>query len=336
MKPERAKRRTAAATQAGSSESALPSPPECQGASEGPLTPSLSPPAAPARQRGESDGERVPKAGEGIVQQFNARTGSGNVLPETIPCTVEPITVTVHGVTYRTERTVLFAKPVGELPPSAEAASPGGRTSSGAQIPSGPKRDLGSRGSSPSLGAGGAASAGYVFCKVGRHWKIVYAGATPFLLEDILGARYLDLLLHHPNQPIKAFDLEVAVTPEKGEARAPNSAQPRLDARARSACRQALTEAEAERKEAEQAHDDERATELDVKIQKLEAILKGGARADDTGERARDNVRKAVAVVLQKLEAGGEPERAFAAHIRESVKLGYECLYSQSAGRIWE
>jgi hypothetical protein len=38
--------------------------------------------------------------------------------------------------------------------------------------------------------------------------------------------------LHRPNQPISAFDLEVAVSPEKGEARARNSIQPESDARA--------------------------------------------------------------------------------------------------------
>jgi hypothetical protein len=39
----------------------------------------------------------------------------------------------------------------------------------------------------------------------------------------------LNPLLHHPNEPISAFELEVAISPEKGEARATNSIQAESD-----------------------------------------------------------------------------------------------------------
>jgi hypothetical protein len=50
--------------------------------------------------------------------------------------------------------------------------------------------------------------------------------------------------------PISAFDLEVAVQPEKGEARSRNSIQPESDARALGEYRQELRRLQAERQEA--------------------------------------------------------------------------------------
>jgi hypothetical protein len=47
------------------------------------------------------------------------------------------------------------------------------------------------------------------------------------------------------------------------------------------------------------------------------------------------NVRKALDVVIAKLAKGGQEEKAFAEHLRASLSTGYECLYSQSQGRIW-
>ena len=74
---------------------------------------------------------------------------------------------------------------------------------------------------------------------------------------------------------------------------------------------------------------------LNREIQALESALKAGGGAADTGGRARDNVRKAIAAVLEKLREGGPEERAFAEHLRTHLSLGHECLYSQPQGRIW-
>jgi hypothetical protein len=62
---------------------------------------------------------------------------------------------------------------------------------------------------------------------------------------------------------------------------------------------------------------------------------KGRSGAADTGERARDNVRKALAVVLEQLKGGGLEEEAFAEHLRTHLSIGFECLYTQPQGRIW-
>jgi len=74
---------------------------------------------------------------------------------------------------------------------------------------------------------------------------------------------------------------------------------------------------------------------LDAEIAVLEAVLQEGRGAADTGERARDNVRKALALVLRQLREGGPEEKAFAEHLRTHLSIGQECLYSQPEGRVW-
>ena len=69
-------------------------------------------------------------------------------------------------------------------------------------------------------------------------------------------------------------------------------------------------------------------------IEALESAL-GSDGAADTGERAFDNVRKALRVVQEQLSKGGLEERLFAEHLRTHLNIGFECLYSQAEGRIW-
>jgi len=151
-----------------------------------------------------------------------------------------------------------------------------------------------------------------------------------------LGARYLNYLLHEPNEPIRAFDLEVAVQPEKGEARAGNSFQPESDPQATREYRQELRKLQAERAEAQAAGRPEELPGLNGQIAALELALRESAGAADTGERARDNVRKAVAVVIESLREGGPEEKAFAEHLRHHLSIGHDCQYTQPEGRIWK
>jgi hypothetical protein len=77
------------------------------------------------------------------------------------------------------------------------------------------------------------------------------------------------------------------------------------------------------------------ARRLDGEIEALESALNERGEADGTGERARGNVRRALAVVVGKLLKGGEQQRAFAGHLRSHLSTEYECQYTQPAGRIW-
>jgi hypothetical protein len=168
---------------------------------------------------------------------------------------------------------------------------------------------------------------------VGRHWEVVCGGGRAFRLRNTLGARYLDYLLHEPNEPIRVFDLEVEVQPEKGEARARDSFQPESDAQAMREYRQEL--GRLQMKAARAAGEPEKVARLEGEMEALISALKG-AGAADTGERAFDNVRKALRVVLQQLRSGGPEEQAFAEHLRTHLSIGFECLYTQPQGRIWD
>ena len=183
--------------------------------------------------------------------------------------------------------------------------------------------------------AGAKGGRDYAFRFTGRDWKVVFDGGEPFYLPDTLGAPYLDYLLHRPNEPISAFDLEVAVSPEKGEVRARNSIQPESDARALAQYREELRQLQAKRKELEAAGDAHALEHLDHEVTALETALTGSDHSADTGSRAFDNVRKAVATVRKHLRQGGPEERAFEEHLRSYLSLGHECMYSAPEGRVW-
>ena len=184
-------------------------------------------------------------------------------------------------------------------------------------------------GSSTADAKGGRA---YAFRWTGRHWEVIFAGGRAFRLRSTLGARYLDYLLHNPNEPIHAFDLEVEVQPEKGEARVRDSLQPESDAQALREYRQELRRLQMET--AQPAGEPEKVARQEGEMEALKSALKGTGAAD-TGERAFDNVRKALRVVQEQLRRGGPEEQAFAEHLRTHLSIGFECLYTQPQGRIW-
>ena len=145
----------------------------------------------------------------------------------------------------------------------------------------------------------------------------------------------MNYLLHAPNVPISAFDLEVAVQPDKGAARCRNSIQPESDARALREYRQELRRLQECKERGQAAGNPEEVARLEGEIEAVEAALQGSSAAD-TGRRARDNVRKAVAVVMEQLRGGGPEERALVEHLEVHLCIGLECLYTQPDGRIWE
>ncbi len=173
------------------------------------------------------------------------------------------------------------------------------------------------------------------FVRQGKLWKVVFNGGAPFYLPDMLGARYLDYLLRHPNEPISAFGLEVAITAEKGEARSRNTVQPESDSRAKREYQRALRRSQARREAAQAAGDREEVERLDYEIGSLRSALGEGRGADDTGERARNNVRHALGKLRATLRMGGREEKEFAAHLHDSLSTGYDCMYSQPEGRVW-
>jgi len=172
------------------------------------------------------------------------------------------------------------------------------------------------------------------FERCGDFWKVRFDGHELHVAHSV-GARYLDFLLHRPNQAISAFDLERAVAPEKASARAVDSSDLGSD---NEAVRQSLRELErlrAERDEAEKNGHYGKVAELENEIAALEEQLKRGPSRRDSGERARNNVRKAIGKVLRRLRKGDAAQKAFAAHVGQFVNTGYTCMYQQPPGAEW-
>lgn len=168
-------------------------------------------------------------------------------------------------------------------------------------------------------------------------WEVVFDGNPAFHIRNTLGARYLDWLLHHPNEPISAFDLETTVTPEKSEARGKTAKDYGLDGDAIREYLRTLNELRAKREDAEVDGDVAEVDRLQGEITAIESELKKQGRSNaDTGERARNNVRKAIGVVKDHLGKGQKFEKAFLKHIEDLVDTGYRCQYKQPEGSIWQ
>lgn len=176
-----------------------------------------------------------------------------------------------------------------------------------------------------------------VFRRAGSHWDVRFEGGEVFHLEDTLGARYLAHLLQHPGEVISAFDLEVAICPDKANARARDSIQEQLDPETVRSYMRELSRLRVEREAATEDGDAARVERLDQEIEAVEAALRGsGGDGGDAGERARGNVRKAIGKLRLRLSRGSQEEREFARHLLSFVSTGYECVYRQPRSRAWE
>lgn len=179
-------------------------------------------------------------------------------------------------------------------------------------------------------------TARYVFRQAGSMYDVVFDGSPVFHIKNTDGAKYLDYLLHHPNEAIRAFDLEAKVKPEKAAARVENSVQTTVDARAKREARKELVVLNVDLEAAEAEEDFSKVKRLRDEIAKVSAVAGDDGLLDaDTGEKARDNVRKAIDKVLKKLRKGGKDEQAFGKHVMQFVPLGYDVIYNQQEGKIW-
>jgi hypothetical protein len=173
------------------------------------------------------------------------------------------------------------------------------------------------------------------FCRAGSHWDVTFDGGRTFHLRHTLGVEYLNYLLHHPGQPISAYDLETTIRPDKSSARAKDSIQLNLDTDAVRDYLRQLEQLRAQRNEAAEGGDLATAGRLDDDIEAIEIELTKNRLVPDAGERARGNVRKAIVAVQDKLSKGSDNERRFHQHLEQFVSLGYECSYHQPPGIPW-
>ncbi len=172
------------------------------------------------------------------------------------------------------------------------------------------------------------------FSRCGDHWKVIFDGRELHLAQS-LGAQYLDHLLHRPNQPIAAFDLERAIVPEKASARAIDSNNAADNGETMRQCLRELDRLRAERDETTELGDYGRGERAAEDITMLEVHLKQGQRISDSGERARNNVRKAIGAVVRGLRRGDASQKLLAVHLGQYVNTGYACVYHQPPGGEW-
>jgi hypothetical protein len=173
------------------------------------------------------------------------------------------------------------------------------------------------------------------FRDLGSHYEITYEGHR-FTIQNTLGAKYLDYLLHHPNAPVRALELEMQVCSGKQAVRGEESIAEAQDAKARRDTQRELEELRRDLQEAEENDNHDGVERLKVEIRALQAASKNQAGiAGDAGERARDNVRKAIGAVINRQRKGNKHQKAFATHLSQFVSLGYEVSYNQPGG-TWE
>ena len=173
----------------------------------------------------------------------------------------------------------------------------------------------------------------------GEYWTIGWLGSS-FRLRDTVGLVYLARLLGAAGQELHALDLIASA----GAGRGLNgtSAGPLLDEQARRAYRERLRELEEELAEAEDWHDQDRATraqaERELLTGQLAAAIGLGGRVRGTpsdAERARVSVTKALRATIRRID---EHDPGLGEHLHRSVRTGNFCAYDPDPDRpvVWD
>jgi hypothetical protein len=171
----------------------------------------------------------------------------------------------------------------------------------------------------------------------GQVWLVEWRGRRS-TVQDSKGIRDLAVLLAHPGQPVSALELvEAAGGPPV--AAASGSLGPVIDATARRAYKQRLTDLEDDLAEAEENADLGQLESLRAERSMLAAELAGalglGGRvrfAGDPAERARKAVTMRIRAAISTV---AEQDAALARHLRNAVRTGRLCSYHPEGTVSW-
>jgi tetratricopeptide (TPR) repeat protein len=183
-----------------------------------------------------------------------------------------------------------------------------------------------------------AASGTNEFRREGDTWAIDYDG-TAVRLRDAKGLRYLARLLARPGQEIHVADLAVDTDEGNAIARSGDAGE-FLDAEATEAYRRRFQDLDAERNDAIDANDLERAAraeaEMDTLTEQLTAAYGLGGRAR-TADNPTERVRKAVANrIKDSLRRISEQHPALGRHLTNAVRTGTYCSYRPERPTAWD
>lgn len=179
-----------------------------------------------------------------------------------------------------------------------------------------------------------------IFRREGGLWLVRFGGAS-HRFGNGRGFEYLSWLLAHPRRSFHCLEM-VSLGAKKSVPVAGSDAGPHLDARAREDYRRRLAELEAELAEAEGFNDrgrTERALQeiafLQGEIARAFGLNDRPRRMGSVDERARINVRRAIAAALKRMSQSA-PE--LVAHLNGCLKTGTFCVYEpeESRPQSWE
>jgi hypothetical protein len=186
--------------------------------------------------------------------------------------------------------------------------------------------------------AAGAVADGNVFRREGDMWRLAFDGLT-VRLRDAKGLRYLARLLAEPGRELHVRDLAAEAT--GGEAiPTSGSGGEVLDAAAKRAYQQRLSDLEAELTEATEWNDAERVARAQAEMDALAEQLAGayglGGRARTLGDPV-ERVRKAVTNrIRDSLDRIGAQHEALGRHLTNAVRTGTFCSYTPERPTAWE
>ena len=194
----------------------------------------------------------------------------------------------------------------------------------------------------------GAPVGGNVFRKEGDYWTIAYEDVV-FRLKDTKGLHYIAHLLRHPGTEFHANDLVAAAAGpragapsnrERGLSRQEMAAEglvvsrlggvpALLDARAKAAYQERLSDLREELADAERLHDLGRAehagAEIDFLTTELTAPFRGHQKANPYAERARLTVTKGIKAALERIS---QNHPALGRHLAVTIRRGTFCAYA--------
>jgi hypothetical protein len=189
----------------------------------------------------------------------------------------------------------------------------------------------------PQAPSADAAEAAGRLRRSGQVWLVEWRGRRS-TVPDCKGIRDLAVLLSRPGQPVPALELvEAAGGPPA--AAAGGSLGPVLDATARRAYQQRLSDLEGELAEAEENADLGRLERLRAERSMLAAELAGalglGGRARFAGDPA-ERARKAVTMRIRAaISAVAAQDDALARHLRNAIRTGRLCSYQPEETVSW-
>lgn len=176
-----------------------------------------------------------------------------------------------------------------------------------------------------------------VLTRRGKHWYIRYQGEPEFVIDDLIGMRYIAILLERPNRKFSSFELQ-CMRDGVATGISPPRDDEHLDPDAFLCYFRELEDLHQDLECARQMNNQAEVSRLNTAIMSIQAELRRGSsfngrlRSHGPNEQARKNVQKAISRAL-KLIATCSP--SLHSHLR-CIDMGAEVIYEPEILVVWE